>query len=293
VLRQHRKVAGVDVDHRRGAERDLHRAGLDAHLTEHRRLLIAGAARQRYRGAEHARRRFAALSARRHDRRQHLRWNADAGEYRSIPSSVEEIVEAGARRVGVIGNVRGATAQLPRQPRVDGAEAQLAGLGALHVVALAQDPFELGRRRERVGEHALAEQLRDALAGARVLPADRRVDGQPGLALPHHRRGALVGQTDRGQILRLQLRGAQCVADDALRRLPDVQRVLLHPPRARIGGVDFLIGGAQHLAVFVEDHGANAGGALADGGNSHRRFTAETRKRENAELVWMTQVVPL
>jgi hypothetical protein len=169
----------------------------------------------------------------------------------------------------MIGRVHRAGAQLPRQPGVDGAEAQLAGRGARHVVALAQDPLELGGRGQRVGEDALVEQLIDALHRARVLPDDGRIDRQAGLALPHQGRGALGGDADRGQVVRPHTRATQRVADDAPRRLPDVQRVLLHPPGARVRRGDLFVRGADQHALLVEDHGADAGGAFVDGEDVH------------------------
>ena len=91
------------------------------------------------------------------------------------------------------------TGERPRQPGVDGAEAQVAVAGAVDVV---EQPGELGGRLVRGQGEVVGGLGRDALADrAQVLPAERRGDRLARRAVPDDRAGPLVGDADGGDRL--------------------------------------------------------------------------------------------
>src|SRR3546814_16613528 len=109
---------------------------------------------------------------------------------------------------------------------VDGAEGELAALGTLARVRHGvEQPGDLGAGEVGVEQQAgalphqvfgtLGTQLLAESGGAAVLPDDRLVDGRTGLAVPDHRRLALVGDADGGdQIGRASCRDSVSVRVD-------------------------------------------------------------------------------
>ncbi len=183
-----------------------------ARLAEQRRLLVAGDP-----GDRHARRRRSSPRRRRPTRRtiarQHRARNVEQAQAARRPTSPRvDVEEQRAARVGRIGDVRRAAGQLPDEPRVDGAERELAAQRPLaragHVV---EQPLELGAREIGVEDEAgLARRSVAAWPAARsssqmrrrppVLPDDRVGDRPAGRAIPQHRRLALIGDADRGDV---------------------------------------------------------------------------------------------
>ncbi len=171
----HRLGAGVHQHEAAGAIGILDHARLETGLAEQRRLLVTGDACDRDRMVEEE------LRPR---MRVHRAGIAHAGQHRArdvqqcqqvlVPLQGVDVEQQGARGVAVIGDVRLATAEVPDQPAVDGAEQQFAALGALlrplHVV---EDPAHLGGREIRIDQQAgaLADQCFVAI-GAQAL-ADR------------------------------------------------------------------------------------------------------------------------
>src|SRR5205085_6357094 len=124
------------------------------------------------------------------------------------------------------------------------AEGQLAVLGplprALDVVEYPRDlrPREVGRERQadvrpQTVDALVARELAHQRAGAGVLPDDRVVDRLAGLAVPHDRRLALVGDADRGDVAGLAVGRRHRTADDLARAPPHLLRVVLDPTGAR------------------------------------------------------------
>ncbi len=72
-------------------------------------------------------------------------------------------------------------------------------------------------------------ELVDARLGARVLPDQRVVDRAPGAPIPHHRRLALVGDPDAGDVTRREMRLPQRGGGHPLDVRPDLDRVVLDP----------------------------------------------------------------
>ncbi|KAG0922492.1 hypothetical protein G6F32_014644 [Rhizopus arrhizus] len=155
--------------------------------------------------------------------RQHRARDVQQRQQVVIPVQRVDVEQQRARGVAVIGHVRLATAEVPHQPAVDGAEQQFAALGpllrALHVV---EDPAHFGCGKIRIDQQAgtLAHQrlvaiglqpLAEGVALPR-LPADGVVDRLAGGAVPDHGGLALVGDAQRGDMARVDLPAAEQIA---------------------------------------------------------------------------------
>src|SRR5467141_5215244 len=101
-----------------------------------------------------------------------------------------DVVEHGARGVARIGDVELTAREAPREPGGDGAEGELAALGARAQAGdVVEQPLELGRGEIRIDDEpglrlngllqAFALQRLAARGGAPVLPDDGAVDGFP------------------------------------------------------------------------------------------------------------------
>ena len=125
---------------------DFSMPGVEARLSDGRRLLIAGHAANGNRGAEQLRlggaelRRVVAQLGKQRAR------HAENVEQLVVPAAGANIEQAGARRVGHVGRVHATARQAPQQKAVDGAEGELAALGALARAGdVIEDPGDLGR----------------------------------------------------------------------------------------------------------------------------------------------------
>ena len=131
------------------------------------------------------------------DRRHHRGRDA---ERRRAPSSSHAgrvaVLQAGDRGVRRVGDVHRAVRERPRDPRVDGAEAQVRGARrgrrAGRAATAASSPTGSGPTRTPSAAQREARADR-----AQVLPAEPGPDRLAGRAVPHDRRAALVGDADR------------------------------------------------------------------------------------------------
>ena len=190
-------LAEHEVEHPAGAERDLG---------------VARAARSPDRRARPAGRRAARRSA----ARRAARWPRRRRRYEStIVGSISGGMPSTASTCGSHADGSRATCspvmaafvasvtctraarQRPRDPRVDGAEAEVAtrarGRGAVRAATAPWSPTGSGRRARPAARSVEARADR-----AEVLPADARADGFAGRAVPHDGRAALVRDADRG-----------------------------------------------------------------------------------------------
>ena len=124
--------AGVHQHERAGAVGALGVAGGEAGLAEQRRLLIAGDARDRDAVGQpgHAARLAVALRRAAHLGQHRARHAEQRRTARRAPVERVQIEQQRARRVRHVGDVRRAAGQPPDEEAVDGAEAELAALGA-------------------------------------------------------------------------------------------------------------------------------------------------------------------
>ncbi len=125
---------------------------------------------------------------------------------------------------------------------------------------------------------ALGLELRADVGGAAVLPDDGAVHGLAGGAVPHHGGLALVGDADRGDVLRGKPRLLQRVAADHDGRGPDVLGLVLDPARGREMLREFLLRRGCDGDVAAKHHRARGCGALIDGQHErHERYFPEVR----------------
>ena len=143
-----------------------------------------------------------------------------------------------------------------------------------HPVDVLQDPLHLAagevrrRRQTRLAPDdvaaAVAVQRRRDPVGAGVLPDDRVVVRPAGAPVPHQRRLTLVGDAQRGQVVRRQVGRVQRRHQHRRGALPDLDRVVLDPAGLRQDLLVLELMAADLGAVVVEDHAPRAGGALVD-----------------------------
>ena len=170
----------------------------------------------------------------------HLEEPAELG----VPALRVDVVEQRARRVGRVGDVDRAARQLPHQPRVDGAEAQLAARRALcrarARARAASASFVAAEVRiedeARLAPHEVlrargAERVA-VLGGAPILPHDGAVDGAPGTPVPQDRRLALVRDADAGDVAPAGAGAPARRPQHAERDAPDLLGIVLDPARA-------------------------------------------------------------
>src|SRR5215470_16561629 len=138
-----------------------------------------------------------------------------------------------------------------------------------------EQPGELGRGEVRIEhEPGLRRdagfvprrlEARALVRGSPVLPHDRVRDRDAGLAVPEHRRLALVGDADRGDLARRDPRVGDCLARDVALRAPDLLGVVLHPAGLREDLAELALRHAARGARLVEDDRARARRALIEG----------------------------
>src|SRR6266852_1873910 len=166
--------------------------------------------------------------------------------------------------------------ELVHKPAVDGTEAAVAAFGpGAGLRGVFQEPGELGSRKiwiehqpgDRPGPRfePSALQRGAAICGSPVLPHDRTVDGFAAVSQPQPSCLPLVGDSDRGNGLRLDPGVAECSLDAMEGRAPDFVQVVLHP--ARLGEIlsELAVRRAENAQLGIDHQDVRAGGALIDG----------------------------
>ena len=278
VFRGHRRGAGVEQREAAGAVGRLDHAGFEAGLADGGGLLVAGDAGNRDGAAEQVGHALAEFGGRILHLGQHRARHAHDLQELVVPLAGVDVEQEGARGVGGVSHMRLAAGQPPHQERVDGAERELAALGAFagarHVV---EDPGDLGAGEIGIDDQAglfgdrglvaFALEPGADIGGAAVLPDDGAMDRLSGSAVPHHRGLALVGDADGGDVLCLQSRLLQRVAARDDGRGPDVLRLVLDPAGGRKVLLKLLLRDGGDGDVGSEHDGARGRGALIDGQN--------------------------
>ena len=277
VLGRDHLLAGMQQQKGPGAVRHLGQAGPDAALSEEGGLLVSHHARNRnlrpkVRGARHPE----VARAGAHLGQDARRDFEQVGE-RRIPGLAVQVVEEGARGVGVVRGVHRTARQPRHQPGVDGARGQVAGFRCrAQLRALAKEPGQLGARevgiqnQSRPPAHlvlvAAAAKFRADRRRAAVLPDDGPAHRLERRAVPQHHRLALVRDAD-GLQARLPSGVFQRRARDPPGHPPDLLRVVLDP--ARPGEVlgELRVSAPQDAPVGRHDQGGGAGRALVEGQN--------------------------
>src|SRR3989442_1707893 len=274
----------------------LRRAGRVARLPEQRRLLVAGHPGDRHAAREPAEvHRLAEDAGGRHDGRQHRAWDAEDLQHLVVPCACPEVEAERARGVRRVSGVNATARELPEQPRVDGAEGEVAALRAhTRPGNLVPKPAEFRAREVGVEDWAglPARQALDTLGPEPVaqrgrpatLPDDGALDRSTGHAIPHDGRLALVRDADGGELGPGNPRLGQRRAGGALNGGPDFLGVVLDPARLREILRPPRVSAREHAAVGVDDQGGRPGRALIEGedvtARGHRprsRFTRSGR----------------
>ena len=276
VLRGDRRRAGVEQGKAAGAVGRLDHARLEAGLADGGGLLVAGDARDHDAAAEQFRHAVAEAVRRVLYLRQHRTRHAQDFQQLVIPLALVDVEQQRARGIGGIGGVRFAAGQPPQQIAIDGAEHQLAPLGAFagagHVI---QDPRHLGAGEIGIDDQAgfggdrrlvaFGFQFGADVGCAAVLPDDGAVHGLSRRAVPHHCGFALVGDADRGDVLCGDVGLLQRLAAGGNGRIPDVLRLMLDPAGCGKMLREFLLRRRRDRDVIAEHDRARGCGALIDG----------------------------
>ena len=182
-----------------------------------------------------------------------------------------------------------AAGELPDEPGVYGAEEELPGICPLSGAGdLVQQPLDLGAGkigvRHKAGFHpdlvpiALLYQPLDDIRGPAALPDDGVGDGLSRLFIPDHGGLPLVRNADGRDIQRRDAQLRHGRAGDLQRRVPDLQRVVLHPARLGVYLPEFLLGGRTDISRPVKKNAAGAGRSLVKGHDIvHRCFSFNFR----------------
>ena len=244
VAAHHPLRAGVEQHEVAGAVGVLGLAGGQACLAEGRRLLVAEDAGDGHAGQRAALADLPVLLRRGPDLRQHAQRDAHLGRDVRVPGQGLQVHQQRAGGVGRVGRVHAAVraaGHVPQQPGVHVAEHQLARFGPRpRTVHIVQDPADLGagevggQREAGLGTVALLASAERAEFGADavgpgVLPDDRVVHRLAGRAVPHQRGFALVGDTDRDDLTRLQVGLGERARGDLAGVAPDLLGVVLDP----------------------------------------------------------------
>jgi hypothetical protein len=90
------------------------------------------------------------------------------------------------------------------------------------------------------------------------------VQRRAGVAVPEHRRLALIRDADRRELAGPNAAARERLADDGFRVAPNFRGVVLDPARLRIDLLMLALGDGDDSALLVEHHEATARGALID-----------------------------
>ena len=197
--------------------------------------------------------------------RQHAARNAEQRQEFIIPVQRVDVVEHGAAGVAGVGDKHLALGQIPDEPGINRAEAELAALRPLaRILDIIENPLDLGRGKISVNDEpglaanpvALVVQTVAILGGAAVLPDDGIAHRLAGGAVPDDGGLALVGHADGGDILRFQPGLGKRFGEYRNLRAPNLLRIVLDPTRRRKMLGKRLLGDADRLAMAIENNRA-------------------------------------
>jgi len=276
VLRFDRKGAGIHQGETARTVRVLHIARLEAGVAEQRGLLIARHARHRNFSAEEFASRRAEKAGGRLDFRKYTSRHFEQAQKLIVPAALMNIEEHGSARIGGVGRVR--AGQFIDEPRIDGAEHELAPFGAgLQFGMFAEEPGEFGSGKIRI-EHktrlfaderfgAACPQFVADAARAAALPDNRIVHGLSGRALPHDHSLSLICDADCRDLPGLDLRRIDGTASSIELGLPDLFGIVLDPARLGENLPERNLFYADDDAIVVEQNGPGRRRALIQGEN--------------------------
>ena len=244
-------------------------------MAEERGLLVTREPGERHLDAADARAQ-AVIGRRRSHLRQAGARDAQQVEHVIVPLAGAQAEQQRAARVADVGDMVATARELPGEPGVDGAEAELAAFGARpRALDVVEQPGELGAGEIRIEQQAGARgdlglmsrcaQLRTKIGGAAVLPDDGVRHRYARRAVPEHRGLALVGDADRGDVGRRRARGLQHLVHRGRLRRPDLEGVVLDLPGCREVLRELPLRHGDDAALGIEQDGARTRGALVEG----------------------------
>lgn len=150
---------------------------------------------------------------------------------------------------------------------IHGAECQFTTLGLRACVAhVIEQPLQLGAGEIRIYEQPglRLNGLRPALRAqgcaqgllAAILPDNGVVDGLPGLAIPQHGGFTLIGNANGTDVLGRQARFLKSFASSGKLCIPDFDRIVLDPARARIDLPKLSLRKRNDVASRIENNAA-------------------------------------
>ncbi len=271
-----RFAARVHEQEAAGAVRVLRLAGLEAALPEQGRLLIARHAADGHVRHDAGGGRAAELPRRGAHVGKQRRRDVEQVEQPRVPPQFVDVVQHGAAGVRHIGGVHAALRERPDEPRVHGAEGELAGFGvgagAFHVV---EDPLDLaggevgvGHETRLVGDGArdlgVGGELVDDGRRAAALPHDGVHHGLPRFAIPHHGGLALVRDADAVDVVRGEVVRHEQLGERTELGRQNVARVVFHPSRLGVDLRKRVLHRIDDVTERVDEHGARRGGSLIE-----------------------------
>ena len=208
--------------------------------------------------------------------RQQGHRDVQGGAQVGVPPEIMDVEQHGPGGVGVVRHVGRPAGEVPDEPAVHRAGAQLPPLRPLPGAGdVVQQPADLGAGEVGVDEQArpLRHQRPQALllqfvaegGGAAALPDDGVVDRLSRGPVPEDGGLPLVGDADGGDPLGVDVGGAHGLRQGPLLRGPDVQRVVLHPAGLGVDLAEGVLGPGDDLPRLVEQNGPGTGGALVQG----------------------------
>ena len=272
-------IACVDQDETARAVGGLGLAGREAALSEERRLLVSGYARDGHFCAE--KRGVSDDTARVDHPRQELR--STRKSERSSSSQSSRSRSKSSVRDAFVTSVTCAAPPVSFQTSQESIVPNARSL--LRLLRSSQDPLELRGREVRVGHepcslaNQLARQLSTAVGGAPVLPDDRVLQRAPRRPLPDDGRLPLIRDADRPQLARWDARLRERVTGRREQALRDLLGIVLDPARLREVLADLAIATADRPKLVVDDEARRACRPLVDG-QQHVRSMPDFGKAE-------------
>ena len=172
----------------------------------------------------------------------------------------------------------GTAGEVPDEPGVDGTEEELAFVSKfLCFRDVVQDPADLGGGEIGVDNQAglffdhlrvaFRLQLLCVVSGTAALPDNGVVDGTAGLFVPEDGGFALVGDTDCGDVFRVDISLTEDGGNTLKLRHKDVFRSVLDPACMGIDLLEFSLGFCDDLAIGVKNDRSGTGSTLIQSHN--------------------------
>jgi len=237
-------------------------------------LITSNAANRNGRCGQHLLRMAINLAAGAHFGQYTCRYFKQAQQF-LIPLQGMNIEEHGAAGIAYISYMSLSVGELPYQPAVDGAKAQIAllclGPCTRHMI---EQPLELGSRKIGISHqagfftnHFCSTTLPQAVAvvgGATVLPHNGMVQRLAGVPVPQHGRFPLVGNANARNVLQIDTRFQHGFSGYRQLGGPYFQGIMFYPAGLRKVLGKFFLRHRHDMALIIKENGTRAGSALVE-----------------------------